>query len=68
LSIVAFVLAAISLLFIPILFGAGSIICAALAMRRGERLAKVALVLGIVGTVLGIVIGVLVGIGTANLT
>jgi len=56
LSIVAFVLVAISLLIAPVLFGAGAIVSAGFGMRRGERLARVALVLGIVAAVLGVLL------------
>ena len=56
LSIVAFVLVAISLLIAPVLFGTGAIVSAAFGMRRGERLARVALVLGIIAAVLGVLL------------
>lgn len=61
LSIVAFVLSAIALLFVPILFGGAAIVCAVFAGRRHEKPAKVALIVSIVCTVLGIVIGFAVG-------
>jgi hypothetical protein len=60
LSIVAFVLAALALGIFPIILGPAAIICAAVGMKRGERLANLALILGSVGMGAGFVIGVAV--------
>ncbi|WP_221655242.1 hypothetical protein [Actinotalea ferrariae] len=61
LSIIAFVLSAIAILFVPILFGGGAIACAAVAMRRNEKPAKIALIVAIACTVVGLVLGFIVG-------
>ena len=60
LSIVAFVLAAIAVFFIPIVFGGAAIIAAVIALVRKERLAKIALIVAIAATVLGMVLGAIV--------
>jgi len=57
LSIVSFVLSAIAVFFIPILFGGAAIVTAAVAMSKNERLGKVALVVAIVATIVGFVLG-----------
>ncbi len=57
LSIISFVLAAVAVLFIPILFGALALIAAVIGLVRKERLAKVAVVVAVVATILGIVLG-----------
>ncbi|XVU25201.1 DUF4190 domain-containing protein [Actinoplanes sp. CA-054009] len=53
-SIAAFVLAGVGLLLIPLL-GILGIVFGAVALRRGERLGKLGLILAIAGTVLGFV-------------
>jgi uncharacterized protein YacL len=60
-SIIAFVLGGISFLLVPILFGAASIIVAMIAKNKKERLANIALAVGILGLVLGMVLGALIG-------
>jgi hypothetical protein len=58
LSIVAIVLAAfafaISFFVSPLVPAAGAVVCASIGLRRGERLAKLGLILGIVATVYGL--------------
>ena len=66
LSIVSFVLSAIALVFIPILFGGAAIACAAVAMNRKERLGKIALVVAIIATIAGIAIGAYIGVQMVN--
>lgn len=60
LSIISFVLAAIAVVFIPILFGGAAIITAAVGITRKERLSKIALIVAIVATIAGFVLGALV--------
>lgn len=59
-SIIAMVLGGIALLFCPIVFGLAAIILAALAFSKKERLAGIALAVGIGGMVAGVVFGVVV--------
>jgi hypothetical protein len=58
LGIVAIVLAAfafaISFFVSPLVPAAGAVVCASIGLRRGERLAKLGLILGIVATVYGL--------------
>lgn len=56
-SITAFVLAAIAVFFIPIVFGLAAIVFAAAARRRGERYAQLAMRLAAAGLLLGIFFG-----------
>jgi hypothetical protein len=60
LSIVAFVLSAVAVLFLPIFFGPAAIIAAVVALVRKERLAKIAIIVAIVATVVGFVLGAIV--------
>ncbi|MEE6283163.1 hypothetical protein [Georgenia sp. MJ170] len=60
LSIVSFVLSAISLFLFPIFFGIAAVIAAAIGLARKERLAKIALIIAVVATIIGIVLGMLV--------
>ena len=60
-SIAAFVLAAIAVLVLPVVFGLLAIIFGAVAMRRGEPRGRLALILAVAGTVVGFALGVLVG-------
>ncbi|MBW8173084.1 hypothetical protein K0651_08495 [Ornithinimicrobium sp. Arc0846-15] len=60
LSIISFVLAAVAVVFIPILFGGAAIITAAVGITRKERLSKIALIVAIVATIAGFVLGALV--------
>jgi uncharacterized protein with PQ loop repeat len=60
LSIIAFVCAAISLLFIPILFGLAGIVLGVVGHTRGESLGKWAAITSGVTMILGMVIGYLV--------
>ena len=59
LTILGFVFGGISLLFFPIILGPAGIICAAVAMSKGDPLARWALGVAIAGMVLGFVIGYL---------
>jgi hypothetical protein len=66
LSIISFPLAAIALLFIPILFGGAAIVLAAIGkFSRHEKLGTVAFVIAIVATVLGMVLGAIAGANAA---
>jgi hypothetical protein len=60
LSIIAFVLAAISLLFFPVIFGPAAMICGGIAWARGDRLGPWATAAGLAGLVLGMVLGAIV--------
>ena len=60
-SIIAFVLGGIAFIFVPIVFGAAAIIVAAIAKNKRERLANVALTVGILGLVLGMILGAIIG-------
>lgn len=57
LTIVAFVLAAITVLFFPIILGPAAAICAGVAMSKGDPLAKWALFTAIACTIAGMAIG-----------
>lgn len=60
-SIVAFVLAAIAVLFFPIIFGLGAIILGVVGYAMGDRvLGKWAIAAGLAGTVLGFLLAYLV--------
>jgi SNF family Na+-dependent transporter len=63
LPIISFVLSAVALFFLPIVFGVAAIVLAAIALARKERLAKIALVVAILATVIGMVLGALVVAG-----
>ena len=63
LPIISFVLSAIALFFLPIVFGIAAIVLAAVALSRRERLAKVALVVAILATTIGMLLGFLVVAG-----
>jgi hypothetical protein len=52
-SITAYVLAAIAVFLVPIVFGLAAILFAAAARRRGERNAQLAMKLAVAGTLLG---------------
>lgn len=60
LPIVSFVLSAVAVFFLPIVFGVAAIVLAAIALARHQRLAKVALVVAILATVIGMVLGAVV--------
>jgi hypothetical protein len=59
-SILAIIFGGISFLFFPILFGPASIILAVIAKTKNEKLANVALTVGILGTVFGFILGAIV--------
>lgn len=56
-TIIAFVLAALAVLFVPILLGPVAAILAGIGMSKGDPLAKWALVTAIVCTIAGFVLG-----------
>ncbi len=56
-TILAFVFGAVSILFIPILFGPAAIILAAVGWKKGDPLARYALPFAIVAMILGFVLG-----------
>ncbi len=60
LSIVSFVLSAIAVVILPIVFGVLAIVCGGVAVSRKERLGVPALVVSIVATLLGFALGYLV--------
>ncbi|GLY33943.1 hypothetical protein Kisp02_73080 [Kineosporia sp. NBRC 101731] len=60
LSIVSFVLSALAVFILPIVFGVAAIICGGVAVSRKERLGKIALAVSIVATILGFALGYLV--------
>ncbi|MFF3643518.1 hypothetical protein [Streptomyces sp. NPDC002564] len=61
LSIIAIVLGAIGLLFLPIVFGLGGLILAVVAkFARHERLSTIALIVGAVGLIGGMILGAIV--------
>ena len=60
-SIAAFVLAAIAVLFLPIVFGLLAVVLGAIALRRGEPHGRLALILGVAGTVAGFALGAVIG-------
>lgn len=60
-SIIAIVLGGISFLLLPIVLGPASIILAVIAKNKKEKLANVALAVGILGTLVGMVLGYIVG-------
>jgi cytochrome c biogenesis protein CcdA len=57
LTILAFVFAAVAVAFFPIVFGPVAIVLAAIAMRKGDPLARWALIAAIAGMVAGFVLG-----------
>ncbi|MFQ6325780.1 hypothetical protein ACLMAL_06520 [Nocardia sp. CWNU-33] len=64
-SIIAFVCAALSLLFCPILFGPAGIILGVIGRNKGESLGKVAVIVAAVAMVIGIVVSYIVLAGDA---
>ena len=60
LSILGFVFGAIAVLFLPILFGPAGIICAGVAMSKGDRLAKPAMAVAVIGMILVFVLGAVI--------
>jgi hypothetical protein len=60
LSIISFVLSAIAVFIVPIIFGLAAIICGGVAVARKERLGPVALGVSVVATILGFVLGYIV--------
>ncbi|MFD6431809.1 hypothetical protein [Streptomyces venezuelae] len=61
LSIIAIVMGAIGLLFLPIVFGLGGLILAVVAkFARHERLSTIALIVGAVGLIGGMILGAVV--------
>lgn len=59
-SILAIVFGAVSLLFLPIVFGPVAIILGVIGLVKKEKLAPVGLTVGILGTLLGMFIGAVV--------
>jgi len=60
-SIIAIVLGAIGFLLLPVVLGPAAIILAVIAKTKKEKLANVALTVGILGTVIGMIVGAIVG-------
>jgi hypothetical protein len=61
LSVIAFVLGTIAILFIPILFGGAGIVCAAVGLARKQKAALPALIYSILTTIVGIILGAAAG-------
>lgn len=59
-SILAMVFGAVAVLFVPIVFGIAAIVLAAVAISKKERLAKIAMIVAVLGTVAGFVLGAVV--------
>ena len=59
-SILAIVFGAVAVLFLPIVFGVAAIVLAGIAISKKERLAKIAMVVAVVGTVAGFILGAIV--------
>lgn len=60
LAIAAIVMGALALLFLPIILGPAAIICGGIAMRRGQPLGRVGLMVGVIGMVAGFILGAIV--------
>jgi uncharacterized membrane protein len=59
LTVIAFVMAAIAVFFLPPLFGIAGVVCASIAMVKGDALGKWALTASIGGLVIGMMLGYL---------
>ena len=64
LSTIAIILAAIGLLFVPIVFGTAGLILGIVAKSKQEPRANVAIAIGIIGLVGGIILGAIIGAAT----
>jgi hypothetical protein len=60
LSILGFVFGALAVLFLPIVLGPVGIVCAGIAVAKGDRLGKPALAVAIAGTIIGLALSILV--------
>jgi hypothetical protein len=60
-SIIAIVLGGVGFLLLPIILGPAAIILAVIAKTKKEKLANVALAVGILGTVIGMMLGAIIG-------
>ena len=60
LTILGFVFGGLAVLFLPIRFGPAGIACAAVGLSKGDRLARWALAVAIIGMVAGFALGFLV--------
>ena len=60
----AYILAAISLIFLPICFGPLAIILSAIASSRGDKRGTTALIVSILLMILGMIFGMLVAVAT----
>jgi tetrahydromethanopterin S-methyltransferase subunit C len=47
-------------LFLPILFGPAGIVCAGIAVSKGDKLGKPALAVAIIGMIVGFILGFVV--------
>ena len=56
LTILGFVFGVLAILFFPYIIGLAGIICAGIAMSKGDPLAKWSLAVAIAGTVIGIIL------------
>ena len=59
-SILAIVFGVVAVIFLPIVFGIAAIVLAAVALSKNEPLAKIAMVVAVLGTILGFALGALV--------
>jgi hypothetical protein len=60
-SIIAIALGGVGFLLLPIILGPAAIILAVIAKTKKEKLANVALAVGILGTVIGMILGAIIG-------
>jgi hypothetical protein len=58
---IAIVLGGVGFLLLPIILGPAAIILAVIAKTKKEKLANVALAVGILGTVIGMILGAIIG-------
>ena len=60
-STLGIVFGAVSLLFLPIVFGPAGIILSVIGKTKGEKLANIALTVSILGTLVGMFLGAVIG-------
>jgi hypothetical protein len=56
-SILGIIFGVFAIVFFPIVFGVGAIVLAVVARSKGERLATIALIVSILGTLAGFILG-----------
>jgi hypothetical protein len=60
-STLGIVFGAVSLIFLPIVFGPAGIILSVIGKTKGEKLANIALTVSILGTLVGMFLGAVIG-------